>query len=501
MSFRVGPMEAAVANEIVMQVVERALVDGQHGSASSVDYQPFGVKVLKLRVQRRSGVAANLGPVWVRPLQFKVPDGDSGDPADWRAYGTADDDADLWVGWGAGHEKGFAVRMIEQAGTKKPGDVDSDDAYTIYLHLIHRPADPLAHLPGDRTLTVLALSDDGLTEYGRLVVTLTAPQNAANPVRAVWDWDLDAGQSTITLQARPHAPAQLPRYVSRWWPTTHLVYDEVDAATAAFLADLRLIWQRTGDGPERGTLSVQHGATTLATFGGELRLPLHDLRLCSVDVMRFSNGRYLALRITFYWLHLGFSVDDLLTFVPAARREAWRPVARQLVDDLQGGLLPWEKWKRREEVPDIERIDLLLDPADPGRKFAGTDTHWQEFWSEADAGQPLAVRIASKRDIPAVLAQNWAVRGSEAPVFDPLANGLCDIVTAGSQCPHRPQGAFVKVSMTIAGLDYAICPSCQTHYRGAQLQKAPGTPWGKHAPSLKNVTIIDEAVSSDVLEG
>ena len=70
--------------------------------------------------------------------------------------------------------------------------------------------------------------------------------------------------------------------------------------------------------------------------------------------------------------------------------------AKRVHDGLRRGLLPWHK---REEVPDLERFDLLLDPQNLAIKYVGTDTHWQEFWARVlRTGEPLKARIATLLD-------------------------------------------------------------------------------------------------------
>ena len=481
-------------------------------SDDSIDYQPFGVKVLKLRVQRNQATRPDLGPIWIHPQGYVRPDARSDDPALWRVYGTAGSDPstssgqapstssgqapDLWVAWGAGDERGFCVKTKDRFKIDKvPLPLDDDGAYYIYLHLIHRPEKPFEHRPTDKTLTVQATGEDGQV-YGQTAVRLTVPA-ATNPVRAHWDWDLDAGVSTIALRGAGDGPAQLPLYVSRWWPVRHVEYRPVDGVTAEFLRHLKITYRRQEDGQDRGRIDVSLGDTPLAEFTGELTLPLHDYRLCTAEVFRFLDDYHLAVRLWFYWVHLGFSADQLLAFVPPDRRADWRAEAERVRDGLKGLLLPWHK---REEVPDVERFDLLLDLDNLDVKYVGTDTHWQEFWAAVADGEPLRACIATLLDTGRVAALAKSVPKKKLPVLDPLANGLCDIVNqwSGHDCPHRGQGQLITADKVRKGRQYDVCPRCGSHFIG-QGARALGV--AKHAPLLGNVDVIENAVSTSVLEG
>lgn len=480
-------------DDVEIKVIERQTpIDGD-----SIDYQPFGVKVLKLRVQRNQARQPALGPIWIHPQGYTRPDAQSDDPALWRVYGTAEGDPDLWVAWGAGDERGFCVKTKDRFKIDKvPLPLDDDGCYYIYLHLIHRPEKPFAHTPAAKTLTVQATGQDGQV-YGETTVRLTAPAAAANPLRAHWDWDPDAGASRITLRGAGNGPAQLPLYVSRWWPVRRVEYVPVDAATAKFLQGLQIVYRRQENGQNRGRVDVSLGDTPLAEFTGELALPLHDYRLCTAEVFRFLDDYHLVVRLWFYWVHLGFSPDQLLTFVPPERRDGWRAQAEEVSKGLKKGLLPWHK---REEVPDVERFDLLLDLKNLNTKYVGTDTHWQEFWAVVAEGEPLRARIATLLDSGKVAALAKSVPKKKPPVFAPLVNGLCDIVNeySGHKCPHRGEGQLVTSDKVKKGRQYDVCPRCGSHFIG-QGARALGV--AKHAPLLGNVDLLENAVSTSVLEG
>jgi hypothetical protein len=481
-------------DDVKIKVMERqSPIEGD-----SVDYQPFGVKVLKLGVRRNPATDPELGPIWIQPKGYVRPDVRSDDPTLWRAYGTAEGDADLWVAWGAGDERGFCIRTKDRFKINKvPLPLDDDKTRYVYLHLIHRPQDPFAHVPTAKVLTVQAVDEAGEI-HGETTVRLAPPAGAANPVRAHWEWNVDAGASTITLQGAGAGAAQFPLYVSRWWPVRQVAYIPLDEATARFLHDLRITFHRQENGKDSGRIDVSLGDTPLAEFSGDIALPLHDYRLFNAEVFRFVDDYHLVVRLWFYWVHLGFSAEQLTTFVPSDRRADWKAEAEKVSRDLRKGLVPWHT---REEVPDVERFDLLLAPDNLDEKFVGTDTHWQEFWALVEQGQPLRARIATLLDTGKLAAMASAVPTKRPPVFDPLAGGLCDVVNefSGHTCPYRGGGTLVTGKAIRKDKAYNVCPRCGSHFLG-QEEMAIGL-WAKHAPLLENAKLDENLVSTSVLDG
>ncbi|MBN1177955.1 MAG: hypothetical protein JXD18_02005, partial [Anaerolineae bacterium] len=405
------------------------LVDRQTPvDADSVDYQPFGVKVLKLRIQRNQTKTPRptLPPIWIRPAGYIRSDAKSNDPARWRAYATAENAPDLWVAWGAGDEVGFCVKTKDLKVRMRPAALDDDDAYTVYLNLIHRPAAPLAHAPTEKALVVQAVGEDG-TVYGEKRIRLTVPAGATNPVRACWETDLDAGVSTIALRGADGGPAQIPSYVSRWWPRREVAYAPEDPTIRQVLDGLKITFTRQDGAQKQGRIDVTLDGTALAELAGDLAFPVHDCRLLSAELLRFLDDRHFVLRLWLYWVHVGFAPEHLLAFVPAARQAEFRPQAESVCHTLRNKL--WARWAKTQEVPDVERFDILFDPADLTVKYVGTDTHWQEFWAVVDDGESLQACIASWKEIGKVAQQSGAVAGKDQPpVYDPVVNGLCSIV-------------------------------------------------------------------------
>lgn len=491
-------------NDVEMAVIERQLPIVEN----SVDYQPFGVKVLKLRVRRNQNSKPTLGPIWIHPQGYQRPDGKSDDPAKWRVYGTAVANSDLWVAWGAGDEKGFCAKTIKQFGfLEKPVDLDDDGDYYIYLHLIHRPSDPFVHVLKDIPLSLQATSKDGKTVFGELAVTLTVPKNTTNPIRPNWQWNQADQASVITMQGVASSNAQVPLYFSRWWPSQKITWANVDTETMQFIQSIKLIYKRRFENKDQGHIEVFVGDTGVASIYGDLTLPMHDARLANIEVFQFLDDYHVVLRLWFYWVHLGFTADELLTYLPADQKNVGRDEAERLTKDVRKGLLSWRK---REEVPDVERFDIVLDPNNLDVKYVGTDTHWQEFWAVVAEGEPLKARIATLSDTFRVLKQAQNVPQKEAPpVFDPLANGLCDFLNpmgSGHECPLRGTGIMMAVTDLEEDDNFRQCERCFTHIMGEADDDTRAGGVAKHAPVLDNAfTMINDdeimPYSTTVLKG
>lgn len=471
--------------------IDIRLVDGKTAvDETSVDYVPFGMKVLKLEIRKRRGPARQ---VWIRAANFEREQ----DPC--LIAGYADDGEDLQVLWGAGDIMGFSAKYLEQAGTKKPVALDDDEPHVVYLHLIHRPADPESHIPRDRQLTVVAITTD--QDVADLVkkecrqrqhqdqivaqqtFTLTVPQGAENPIRPLWTRDAD-GHSTIRLLGQ-----DVPRYVSRWWPSRLVEYTRLED-----LPQITLDYQRLS-GDHEGTvdawLETERGREHLARVEGHLTLPLYDLRWFLPELYRFYDDRQYSLRLTFFWIDEDIGASDLLSFVPEDERPALTDQAIKDAAEIMGqGLLgKWLGWAKQYEIPDIERFDIVFDPESPAVKYGCTDGHWREFWLKVDPGQACRCSIAAPKDAYRVVLDHFMrhfaffEKEPPQPVTNPLEEGgLVEVITAGRCYYDRAAGQI----------------TCDEEPRPRP--KAPGL-LGKNAPTIENAQLLDNGLSSDVLLG
>jgi hypothetical protein len=469
--------------------IDMRVVDGKQAvDDTTLEYVPFGVKVLKLHIRKLAGPATK---VWIRTQQFKRDQ----DPC--AVYGYADDGEDLIAVWGAGDIMGFCAKYAEQAGTKKTVLLDDDQPHTIYLHLMHRPTDPLTHQPRDRHLTVVAVTteDDAgdliqqtcqeRQHHDRIIAektfTLRVPTGAGNPVRPVWSWGPDTSQ--IVLQGD-----SLPGYVPRWWPSREVDYAQVEKPPRITLDYARLV---TGNA---GAIDVWLGEGAsrqhLARVTGHLTFPLHDLRWVIPELYRFYDDKLYVLRLWFYWVDEDIDADDLLTFVPEAHKDGLRDRLAQAAAELMKPKLlgAWPGWGKQYEIPDVERFDIVFDPDNLRIKYGCSDAHWREFWFRVGGGQPCQCTIAAPKDALKVVAEYVLrhLRDMGAPEPLPITNpleegGLVSPITQG-RCYYDDQ------SQRILRAKEGMPP------------KAPGV-LGKNAPNVVNAQPLPSGLSSDVLEG
>jgi hypothetical protein len=473
--------------------IEIQLVDERTAVAeTTVDYVPFGLKVLKLQVRKLAGPSRN---VWLRPANFRR------DEDVHAIYGYADDGHDLQVVWGAGDVMGFSANYREQAGTKRAVALDDDDAHFVYLHLFHRPVQPETHLLRDRQLTIVAVTsgDDEdrrvATSGGerrrqeRVVAsktfTLTVPSGADDPARALWSRHPDGRGSTITFIGR-----DAPAYVSRWWPSRRVAYRPVEALPPITLAYERLVKNR--EGAIDASLEAASGPVPLARVGGHLTLPLHDLRWFVPELYRFYGDRHYALRLTFFWYDEHIDAADLLSFVPEGQRpgllaQAEAEAARLMGTGLAGA---WLGWRRMYEIPDVERFDIIFNPDSPALKYVCSDGHWREFWTRVDRGDAARCAIGAPKDAFRTVVNHFMRHfhfiGKTTPqsVANPLIEGrIAEVITDGRYRFDADSGALLSGD-----------PS------GRRQHRAPGL-LGKNAPSIANGHLLEGGLSSDVLFG
>ena len=474
--------------------IDIRIVDSKQVVADNeVDYVPFGVKTLKLQIHKIAGPARK---VWIRTKHFQRDQ----DPC--AIYGLADDGEDLWAIWGAGDIMGFCAKYAEHKGTKNAVVLDDDEPHIVYLHLIHRPADPLHHQLRDRQITIVAViteAPDDLSKqscidrrYQDTIVaektfTLTVPEGITNPMRPIWDWQPDA--SHITFRGD-----EVPRYASRWWPSR-----QIDYARANDIPRIALDYVRIANDNREGKITVwlerENERVSLAEVAGHLTIPLYDLRWFVPELYRFYDDQLYVLRLWFFWTDEHLDVDDLLTFVPDAQQDALREQKTKEAADLMKskllGVSP--SWDKQYEIPDIERFDIVFDPHNLATKYGCTDAHWKEFWfsvgpDEQDhQSQPCQCRIAAPKDainiVLEYLAQRFEMMGEAEPqpITNPLEEGGLVSLITNNRCTYDEEAQQI-VSAVEGG------------------SKAPGI-LGRNAPSVENSKMLANGLSSDVLEG
>lgn len=467
--------------------IDIQLVDGKQAVAdTTVDYVPFGVKTLKLQIRKVSGPDEK---VWIRTKYFAR----DADPC--AIYGYADDDTDLWAVWGAGDIMGLCVKYAEQAGTKKAVALDANELHTVYLHLIHRPRDPLQHQLRDYHITIVAVTSDApadLAQQGcderqyqdtiiaEKTFALTVPDGVTDPTRFVWNWQKDASQ--IVLMG-----SEMPRYTSRWWPARQMAYARVQDSPR-----INLEYVRVANADREGTISIwlenADGRHCLAEVAGHLTIPLYDLRWIIPELYRFYDDKLYVLRLWFFWVDEHISTDDLLAFVPETEQSTLRSQREKEAADLMKPKLLglWPSWDKQYEIPDIERFDIVFDPENLTSKYGCTDAHWREFWFSVGQGQPCQCRIAAPQDALKVVlqffARHFATEGEPQPITNPLEEGGVVSFITHNRCHYNKKTHQI------------VCVAEESQ------AKAPGM-LGKNAPRVENGRLLPNGLSSDVLEG
>jgi hypothetical protein len=473
--------------------IDISLVDAKTAVAdTSVDYVPFGIKVLKLQIRKIDGPNKK---VWIRTKSFKRDE----DPC--AIYGYADDGEDLWAVWGAGDIMGFCAKYEERAGTKKAVPLDDNEPHTVYFHLIHRPTNPAEHQLRTRQVTIVAVTtDDDVNDlakkrcgerqhHDRVIAektfTLTVPQGAENAIRPIWTRRSDGSGSHIAFSGKA-----IPRYVSRWWPAREVTY-----TTVVGPPDITLDYVRKANGDEGAVdiwLKTDDGRVRLARVEGHLTLPLHDLRWFAPELYRFYDDETYVLRLVFFWADENIDADDLLAYVPDDEKGALHDEATKEANDIMqpGGLFAkWRGWGKQYEIPDVERFDIVFNPDRPAEKFGCTDAHWREYWVKFDPGQACRCSIAAPQDAYKVVLNHFLRhfrhfhKQEPKPITNPLEEGgIAAVITAG-RCIYDPNSGRI-----VCGEKPPVRP------------RAPGL-LGKNAPTLENANLLDDGLSSDVLEG
>ena len=394
-------------------------VDPSHTDEVTVDYLPFGTRVLKIRVVNTAGPTDV--PLVLRPANMPSPDQNAG-----RFAGHADDCPDIWITWGGGHELGPCAHGSDIGWQETCAPLERGSSSYAYLHVTHRPDTSPVDL-SDAAFTLLAMPQPAGEPVGRLKINLCVPRgcSAHDAIRPVWRPDADGGRIGFY-------GSQIPTYLSRWWPEHRIYYSDTPAPDLSIgyqpvsePADwpwLRL-WQAAGVAllGEPGQVDVRLGDQPIMTISGNVEPALFRDRWMLPEVYRFYSSRYMVLRLWFFWLD---------THLDAVRHQV-------------------------HEIPDIERFDVLIDLEKRQALYACTDLHWREMWGTVrrqpitshvglSAGQLLRLLGQRIEDEFFDLMMIWD--GTEGVVRNPAVH-LCEELTAHAECDHRvlaPEEEIVK---------------------------------------------------------
>jgi hypothetical protein len=413
-----------MSSDLIIQLAHDSEQD-----STEVEYLPWGTRTLKLRL--RGGYT---GPILVGPEPV--------DPDDDYIVGLsvpADEGGRLELSWGGGHEEGFRIKDFENV------------AY-VYFNIRHFGPDVSRRYAS----TIIARTSNG-RELARLDVGLTPPAAIAligdGILEPRWHGPEDGLMELVLHPPQVETPIYIPRYQSRWWPPARSHY--VRPQNAAPL--IRLQCQRKDDsGLSRITVLVQANSSVdpvdLAIIDGDIQFPLIDLKHVSADL--FYETNHWWLRIWFWWLDKG-----------VARRLAGR-----LSLDEEAGL---RKWQADQEIPDAERIDLVLN-SELQPVFVATDLHWHEMWASYAGKVPLRASIGGATRAEVIVRGGFGLK----------------VVMAGRARYHLDPPAY-NPQMRV--LERLKDPGRQA--------LGPGTMFHKHTPFIHDVEFGDEFVSSDVRGG
>jgi hypothetical protein len=347
------PFELTIANE--------SREAGREGNR--LDYLPFGVKTLKVKVEGEYKGRLRLRPG--RP---------SAVPGEKFAHEDEGDPPQFIISWGGGHEDHY--------------DLDYPERSLVHF-LVHHVGDG----DGDHLLTVEAVDDSG--HIASLPVMLTYPRSGGVPwprdqlVRAHWHEvrrGLD-GACDIKLLG-----TYTPRYSPRWWPQNRVVFAYDKQSPQVRLHHRRQIDGSNGDLTVYASRPGSDEEVLLARLGGSIGYPLYDMRQVLPELYRFGPQTW-ALRVWFFWLDMQISRGDLGRYWQHEDDEleqAWRGIAAK----AEGGISE-RSWHELHEIPDAERVDVIFDD-DLRPLYAGTDLHWREIWGQYEPKRmmdPVRIQI------------------------------------------------------------------------------------------------------------
>jgi len=206
------------------------------------------------------------------------------------------------------------------------------------------------------------------------------------------------------------------------------------------------------------------------------------------ELYRFYDDQMFVLRLTFFWIDEYIDASDLLAFVPEEQKQNQLAQATEEAEKLMSPRLlgEWPGWSKQYEIPDVERFDIVFDPNDLKQKYVCSDAHWREYWVKVDKDEAAHCSVAAPKDAVKVLFDYFMHRihfigkDEPEPITNPLEEGgLVEIITDG-RCTYDADTDSIRLSDGLA--------------------KAHG--WlGKNAPSVVNAKLMDDGLSSDVLEG
>jgi hypothetical protein len=330
-------------------------VDDQGTPIPDLEYLPWGTRSLKLKVSGQ-----HPGTMYILP-EPPVQDQDRFE------FITGD----VHVSWGGGWEPGFQIKNLQP-----------DAPVYAFFNLTHQ-GNSAADL---YTLRLAAYDKEDMQHpVGQTKIPLRRPRryDPGNMTLVRFKWE-----KTGLVWEPPSPPdssrLHVPEYVARWWPTRAISYLDTSYARVTPPPSIHLHCIRNAKSRDL-KIEVRAGNTKhLATFQGDIAFPLVDYKRIHADL--YAIEKHWALRVWFFWL------DEVF---PKRYLDTLSPDQRQALHD----------WKKTQEIPDAERVDLIFDrDRDLKLRFLATDTHWRELWGVPDDTQPApTITIGARSFLHATL--------------------------------------------------------------------------------------------------
>jgi hypothetical protein len=236
----------------------------------------------------------------------------------------------------------------------------------------------------------------------------------SDPVRAEWN----AAGDRLSF-----AGTQIADYVARWWPPASFAYrpagDLPERLSVRADADrLSLVLDADAAGRDGTTLAE------IKDHDWEPGIDLHRLRPCQPELFHFCGDRYYVARFWFSWL-----------------------------DKAIGP---------KHEVPDAERLDVLIDLEEARVSYMGTDFHYKETWGRLRPGEQVAraelgLGLSSVDDFTRQSLQAFFGKGREPNPARKIAGQLCEAFTfqTGPQA-HVPTLSNITLFRNITSPDVRL---------------------------------------------
>lgn len=316
-------------------VLEFPLIDAAPEAA--IQFLPYGTRVLKVRVTNPAG---HPDTFVMRSAHTPIGFGKT------CAFTHEDQGTDFRLSWGGGHEHGacllgadreleFGNRRIKipfEACRPLPPEREA----WVYLNLQHVAGPP--DVPRTLTLTVHDAEQPWQPPRFRLRLRLMPPV-ASDPVRL----------RPVAAEEYAFTGSQTPVYLPRWWSPAEVrfVGEAPPEVRIRLEANTMTVMCRTAQGMRR----------LMELFDHILAQDVDQGRAWDADLFHFG-GPYFALRLWFFWL--------------------W-----------PGGLT-----SLGQEIPDVERFDLVFHGETGQVAYVATDTHWHESWTTApEDGAPVQAHL------------------------------------------------------------------------------------------------------------